>query len=358
MNSIALPRSCPQDVLKSGYVVLLKQTGLLSAEGDDAVRFVHGQLSNDIEHLGPGSVRVAAYCTPQGRMLALFHIWKSGGKVCMMLPRDILPALQKRLQIYILRAKVKLADESDSMAILGIGGRKAETVLSEWFPGLSLALFGKTENETGVLMRVKDAFGAPRYLLAVPSCKLQEMESALSAKLAVCDESGWLLGDIEAGMPQITLPVQDRFIPQMVNLEETGGLSFKKGCYPGQEVIARSDYLSVNTPLTPETRGMFGAKEFAAMKQGAVFINIARGPVADARALAAALKSGHLGGAGIDVYDSEPCTDSPLRECENAVLTPHTSTFTGETRLLMARAAAQNVLDWERGALSPRARAA
>lgn len=242
MNSIALPQSCPQDVLESGYVVLLKQTGLLSAEGDDAVRFVHGQLSNDIEHLGPGSVRVAAYCTPQGRMLALFHIWKSGGKVCMMLPRDILPALQKRLQIYVLRAKVKLADESDSMAILGIGGREAETVLSEWFPGLPLALSGKTENETGVLMRVKDAFGAPRYLLAVPSGKLQEMESALSAKLAVCDESGWLLGDIEAGTPQITLPVQDRFIPQMVNLEETGGLSFKKGCYPGQEVIARSQY--------------------------------------------------------------------------------------------------------------------
>lgn len=160
----------------------------------------------------------------------------------MMLPRDILPALQKRLQIYVLRAKVKLADESDSMAILGIGGREAETVLSEWFPGLPLALSGKTENETGVLMRVKDAFGAPRYLLAVPSGKLQEMESALSAKLAVCDESGWLLGDIEAGMPQITLPVQDRFIPQMVNLEETGGLSFKKGCYPGQEVIARSQY--------------------------------------------------------------------------------------------------------------------
>ena len=73
MNSIALPRSCPQDVLESGYVVLLKQTGLLSAEGDDAVRFVHSQLSNDIEHLGPGSVRVAAYCTPQGRMLALFR---------------------------------------------------------------------------------------------------------------------------------------------------------------------------------------------------------------------------------------------------------------------------------------------
>ncbi len=242
MNFIALPSSCSQDVLESGYVVQLKQAGVLTAEGDDAIRFIHGQLSNDIEHLDTGSMRVAAYCTPQGRMLALFHIWKSVRKIHMMLPRDILPALQKRLRIYILRARVKLADESDSMAILGIGGKRAESVLSKWFAGLPLALSGKTENETGVLMRVKDAFGSPRYLLAVPADTLQEVENALSAELAVCDESRWLLGDIEAGMPQITLQVQDRFIPQMVNLEEIGGLSFRKGCYPGQEVIARSQY--------------------------------------------------------------------------------------------------------------------
>lgn len=242
MNSIALPSSCSQDILESGYVVLLKQTGVLSAEGDDAIRFIHGQLSNDIEHLDTGSTRMAAYCTPQGRILALFHIWKSVQKIHMMLPKGILPALQKRLQIYILRAKVKLTDESDSMAIFGIGGKQAESVLSKWFAGLPLALSGKTENETGILMRVKDAFGSSRYLLAVPVGKLQEVKSALSAELAICDESRWLLGEIEAGIPRITLPVQDRFIPQMVNLEETGGLSFKKGCYPGQEVIARSQY--------------------------------------------------------------------------------------------------------------------
>lgn len=91
-------------------------------------------------------------------------------------------------------------------------------------------------------MRVADAFGFPRYLLTIAEKRLQVVESELSSTLSVCDESGWTMGDIKAGVPQITLPVQDRFIPQMVNLEQAGGLSFKKGCYPGQEVIARSQY--------------------------------------------------------------------------------------------------------------------
>ena len=91
MNSIALPHSCSSTTLESGHVVLLKQTGLLSLEGDDAVSFIHGQLSNDIDHLGSNQARLAAYCNPQGRMLALFHAWKSAGKVWLTVPLDILP---------------------------------------------------------------------------------------------------------------------------------------------------------------------------------------------------------------------------------------------------------------------------
>ena len=242
MNSIALPHSCSSTTLESGHVVLLKQTGLLALEGEDAVSFIHGQLFNDIEHLGSSQARLAAYCNPQGRMLALFHAWKSSGKVWLTVPLDILPALQKRLQMYVLRAKVTLSDESGNMAILGIGGEKGGEALSKWFETLPSEPFGKTENEFGVLVRVADAFGFPRYLLTIAEKRLQVVESELSSTLSVCDESGWTMGDIKAGVPQITLPVQDRFIPQMVNLEQAGGLSFKKGCYPGQEVIARSQY--------------------------------------------------------------------------------------------------------------------
>ena len=234
--------SCSPDILSSGYVIPMDQTGLLSLEGEDAVRFIHGQLSNDIEHLDGKSARLAAYCTPQGRMLARFCVWKSAGKVWMSLPADILDALKKRLQIYILRAKVILSDERGNVRLAGIGGMRAAAALSRWFTDLPDVVYGKTENENGVLVRMADAFGAPRYLLAVSASRYQAMHDALASELPVCAADSWTLGDIEAGVPDITQAVQDRFIPQMVNLEEAGGLSFTKGCYPGQEVIARSQY--------------------------------------------------------------------------------------------------------------------
>ena len=119
------------------------------------------------------------------------------------------------------------------------------------------------------------------------------------------------------------------------------------------ELISTSDYISVNVPLTAETRGMFGKNEFSKMKKECVFINIARGPVMDDGALAAALTAGTIRGAGIDVFDSEPCTDSVLRGCPNAVLTPHTAPFTSENFCSMNMIAAQNVIDYVNNSIIP-----
>ena len=112
------------------------------------------------------------------------------------------------------------------------------------------------------------------------------------------------------------------------------------------ELLAASDYISVNVPLTESTRGLCGKEFFEKMKQGSVFINIARGEVADTEALKEALDRGHLSGAGVDVFATEPCTDSPLRTCENAVLTPHTAPYTVENFAMMNELAAQNVIDF------------
>ena len=122
---------------------------------------------------------------------------------------------------------------------------------------------------------------------------------------------------------------------------------------PAERLPAECDYLSVNVPLTDETRGLCDAAFFARMKPGSVFINIARGPVMDAAALRAALDSGHLRGAAVDVYDREPCTDSPLVGCPAALLTPHTASYTTENFEAMNRIAARNVLDWYAGRLPP-----
>jgi phosphoglycerate dehydrogenase-like enzyme len=117
------------------------------------------------------------------------------------------------------------------------------------------------------------------------------------------------------------------------------------------ELLSASDYVSVNIPLTASTRGMFDLTMFQKMKKGSYFINIARGPIIDPHALKTVLDHHHLAGAGIDVFDSEPCTDSPLIGCSNAVLTPHTAPYTEENFTEMNENAAQNVLDYLAGKL-------
>lgn len=121
-------------------------------------------------------------------------------------------------------------------------------------------------------------------------------------------------------------------------------------------LLAESDYVSLNVPLTDQTRGMFSAPQFEQMKSTAVLINIARGGVVDVSSLRRALEDGKIGGAAIDVYESEPCTDSPLVGCDKAVLTPHTAPFTSENFIAMNNRAAQNVLDFFAGTLDEKYR--
>ena len=127
---------------------------------------------------------------------------------------------------------------------------------------------------------------------------------------------------------------------------------------PMEALLAESDYISLNVPLTEQTRGMFSAPQFEKMKSTAVLINIARGGVVDVPALRRALDDGEIGGAAIDVYESEPCTDSPLIGCDKAVLTPHTAPFTSENFIAMNNRAAQNVLDFFAGTLDDKYRLA
>ena len=123
---------------------------------------------------------------------------------------------------------------------------------------------------------------------------------------------------------------------------------------PLKELLQKSDFVAVCVPLTPETAGMFDQDRFAQMKPGSYFLNAARSPIMDVSALKAAVESGHLGGAAVDVFPHEPCTDSPLVGVKNVVLTPHTAPFTTENFLAMNRAAAQNVIDHFNGTLDPR----
>ncbi|HZW14387.1 MAG TPA: folate-binding protein [Noviherbaspirillum sp.] len=232
-----------ETAIPQNFISPLTDLGLIAASGDEAAHFLHNQLTNDVEHLGMNEARLAGYCSPKGRMLASFLMWKSGDTFMLQLPREIQPAVQKRLQMFILRAKVKLADATDNNAVLGLAGDAVGAAVAKWFPFLPNAPYAKVEADAGSLIRVADAFGVPRYQWIAPLAVAEEAWPELVKTLTPAGTHIWRLANIHAGIPQITLATQEQFVPQMVNFEVIGGVNFKKGCYPGQEIVARSQYL-------------------------------------------------------------------------------------------------------------------
>jgi folate-binding protein YgfZ len=232
--------------LAVGFVAPITDLGLIALDGEESASFLHNQLTNDVEHLGLDEVRLAGYCSPKGRLLASFLMWRSASTIFLQLPRDIQPAIQKRLSMFVLRAKTKLSDASalpGHQVVLGIGGGLAEAALQTWFDSLPAKPFAKLDHPLGTLVRVADVFGAPRYQWQMSVDTAQTVAPALADKLSVGGNDAWHLSEIHAGVPVIAKATQEQFVPQMVNFELLGGVNFKKGCYPGQEIVARSQYL-------------------------------------------------------------------------------------------------------------------
>lgn len=195
----------------------LSRYGLLSVTGADARAFLHAQLTNDIEHLPPDRWALAGWCSAKGRLLASFLVVPSPTGFLLQLARDLATPVAKRLGMYVLRAKVKITDESESWAQCGL-----------WEADLA----GPDVAWSGNIGTVR--VGPRRYLQLGPAAELGEAPNA--------DEVQWTLQEIRAGRPLITQATQDQFVPQMVNFEALGGVDFRKGCYPGQEIVARAQY--------------------------------------------------------------------------------------------------------------------
>ncbi|MGZ5198582.1 MAG: CAF17-like 4Fe-4S cluster assembly/insertion protein YgfZ [Telluria sp.] len=232
--------------LADGFVAPVTDLGLIAVSGEDAPAFLHSQLTNDVEHLGSGDARLAGYCTPKGRLLATFLMWRDEQAIYLQLPRALQPQLQKRLTMYVLRAKAKLADATEAAgndAVIGVGGAKGQAALRQHAGELPAAPYAVSRSEAGTVIRLADAFGAPRYLWLASTATASAALPALRDSLALGGNQAWHLAAIHAGVPQVTAKTLEQFVPQMVNLELLGGVNFKKGCYPGQEIVARSQYL-------------------------------------------------------------------------------------------------------------------
>ena len=227
----------------------LSQYGLLEASGGDARAFLHAQLTNDIEGLAAGEARYAGWCSAKGRLLASFLVVPHMGGYLLQLSRDLAPAVAKRLSMFILRSKVRIGEASDAWSQFGLWGDSAEAALAELGitpPAQQLAI---TRHENLLAVRVS----AQRYLLIAPVAE----RARIGVLRGASDESGWMLEEIRSGRPLITQATQDQFVPQMVNYERFGAVDFQKGCYPGQEIVARAQYrgqvkrrmVRVRTPL-------------------------------------------------------------------------------------------------------------
>lgn len=225
----------------------LTSFALMSANGIDAAQFLHGQLTNDIKSLPDNRAALAGYCSTKGRLLATLLLWKSTqsgeGSIVLEMPGELQDSVQKHLQKFVMRSKVKLNSISDANTIVGILGNATMTQLAEWFPTLPAAAYDVVDTEAGTLVRLTDVQEIARYQWIVPNPLFEQIWPTLSKKLPVLSEHVWSLSEIHAGIPHIYVATQEKFVPQMINYELIDGVNFKKGCYPGQEIVARTHYL-------------------------------------------------------------------------------------------------------------------
>ena len=220
-------------------IVPLSHFGLIRASGEDAAEFLHNLTSNDIKKLAAESAQYSSLNTPKGRMLASFLIWRDGGDYLLQISRDIQPAIQKKLSMYVLRSKVKLSDASEALLAVGVAGPQAAPLLQSLGAALPETVMGVRPFPGGVVIRL----GESRFLLALQAEAAAAAWKTLAAGARPAGTPVWRWLDIRAGIPRISQPTQEQFVPQMTNLDLVGGVSFTKGCYPGQEIVARTRYL-------------------------------------------------------------------------------------------------------------------
>jgi folate-binding protein YgfZ len=207
----------------------LTHWGLIRARGADAIKFLQGQLTNDVASMGDSQVRLAGFCSAKGRLQASFLVWRlASDDVLLACSAGVLPATLKRLSMFVLRAQCKLSDASAELGLHGIAGDSARALIGdtpEW---------AWREIDGGTLVRLPDVDGIARCMLAVPA--------APTSLLPAITADAWRALEVRSGIPVIEAATAEQFVPQMLNFEIVGGVDFKKGCYPGQEIVARSQY--------------------------------------------------------------------------------------------------------------------
>lgn len=231
-----------REVTLSGNILSdLGHFGLIAAYGDEAGDFLHGQFSNDLRQVDAGHSQLSSYNSAKGRMLAAFRIFQRDDTYYLRMPRDVVESTLKRLRMFVMRAKVTLEDAGEAFARFGYAGPDAAQFLAEAFGPVPEQVDAVVTRGDVTVMRVPGS--VPRFEIYGELDAMKTLWNKLDVDAAPVGTPCWRLLDILAGQPNIYAPTLEAFVPQMVNLERIGGVNFKKGCYPGQEVVARMHYL-------------------------------------------------------------------------------------------------------------------
>ena len=217
----------------------LPHLGVIRVQGEDAAHFLHNQLTQDVLLLDAQHARLAAWCNAKGRMLASFVLCKpQPDEVWLICPRDVLPATLKRLSMFVLRAKVKLSDASDALQVRGLIGPSLSAITEERTPWRHVAL-----DDGARVLTLLPAQGQARGLWIAPT-EITPPADAAPADASATDDAAnlWAYSDVMSGVAWVSAATAEAFVPQMLNYESVDGVNFKKGCYPGQEVVARSQF--------------------------------------------------------------------------------------------------------------------
>jgi folate-binding protein YgfZ len=226
--------------VQGSIITDLSHYGLLQVEGADAAPFLQNQTGNDVRAVDSHHSQLSSYCSPKGRMYAVFRLFRVNGSFILRMPADLIPALHKRLQMFVLMSKVKLSTAGDSWIRIGVAGPAAQNALKAELGTVPQTVNAVACHDKVTVLQVP---GNSRYEIYGPPEALEALWQRLSSKLTPVGRDAWPLLDILNGIPTVYAPTSERFVPQMTNLQLIDALSFKKGCYPGQEVVARMQYL-------------------------------------------------------------------------------------------------------------------
>ncbi|BAL25187.1 folate-binding protein YgfZ [Azoarcus sp. KH32C] len=221
-------------------VVPLAHLGLIRATGEDSVTLLHNLLSNDVKKLGAEDAQWSSFNSPKGRMIASLLLWKDSDGRMIATSADIQPMLLKKLSMYILRSKAKLTDAGADTVLIGLSGPDAASIATG--AGYAVPLAPMKQSASGDVRCIR--LNENSLILAVPAAAAPAVFGELVAGGArKAGTAAWQAAMVRAGVPMITASVQEEFVAQMLNFDLIGGVSFNKGCYPGQEIVARMQYL-------------------------------------------------------------------------------------------------------------------